>query len=272
MSIAEVIERYEERVSKIFNMAVEALQKQKSSAIEKIRAEEKAEASESAATVSVREVAHELEVPFENEEDYETTSAAEAATPPEPVSTKPRPISSEGVAEGGKISKSKLIREFFAKHPDAANKDLIEFYKKKNIEIKPALVSTVKIKMESTTKRKRGRPAKSEQARAAAVASAKRASKKGRSKRGLPMPACLTKVMKTKHGMQIDEIVKGVKKYYNYRGTQGDAGLKNVVNQVLNSLSKAKPRRGWKSDAPVILHDGESHTWRLNPKAERKTA
>lgn len=271
MSIAEVVERYEERVSKIFNMAVEALQKQKSSAIEKIRAEEKVESSEP--PVSVKEVAHELEVPFENEEDYETTVAvaAEAATPPEPVSTKPRPIS-EGGSESGKISKSKLIREFFAKHPDAANKDLIEFYKKKNIEIKPALVSTVKIKMESTTKRKRGRPAKSEQARAAAVASAKRASKKGRSKRGLPMPACLTKVMKTKHGMQIDEIVKGVKKYYNYRGTQGDAGLKNVVNQVLNSLSKAKPRRGWKSDAPVILHDGESHTWRLNPKAERKTA
>lgn len=220
---------------------------------------------------TVKEVADLFEPPFTGEEEEEEVAPAAAkaekkeATPPEPAGTGPREVAHKG--DDGKVSKSKLIREFFAKHPEASNKQLIQHYERKGIEIKPALVSTVKINMGTVTKKKRGRPAKAESGRT--VASAKRMV----SKRGLPMPACITKVVsKSRSGMRVNEILKHVKKYYVYGGKKGDDGLKNVINQALYALSSKKPHRGWKGDVPVILHDEESHTWKLNPRAERKTA
>jgi len=248
-----IVERLEERLKRIRDLAVSEMHRQAEAIIGKAKQEE----------VSEPEVEESTEVVALEAEDKKDE------TPPEPVATKPRQIAHRG--KNGKISKSKLIREFFEKHPEASNKELIEFYKKKhNIEIKPALVSTVKINMGVPKSKRRGRPAKAVgHVRAKEVASAKAAV----SKKGMPMPACVTKVVaKHKDGLRIDKILEGVKKYYTYGGKQEDDGLKNVIYQALYALSKKKPHRGWKGEIPVILHDEESCTWRLNPKAERKTA
>lgn len=266
MSIEERIEeRYSRVCEKICDMAVNEMRRQKDAMIAKAKSEMGyVEVSETKVVSG-----DSFEDPFESE-DFETVEATTEATtkveessPPEPVATKPRPISHR--EKDGKVSKSKLIRDFFDRHPDASNKDLIVFYKEKHkIEIKPQLVSTVKASMGIPKSKRRGRPAKDRTHARVAVASAKR---------GLPMPACLTKVIaKSKQGLRINEILKGLKKLYTYSGKQDEDGLKNVAYQGLYALSKKKPHRGWKGDVPVILHDEESHTWRMNPKAERKTA
>lgn len=203
----------------------------------------------------------------DEEEGFYEASATEVAklVPPAPIGTGPR----EGIPEGlRKVSKSDLIRDFFEKNPDAENKDLIEHFRKKNIEIKPSLVSTVKTHMGTRKeKRKRGRPVGSTKVRA------EKATAKAEKKSGLTMvEAAVRVVAKSKDGLRVNKILEGVKKYYSYRGEQGDQGLKNCLNQALYALSQKKNRRGWKGNAPVILHDKESHTWRLNPKAERQTA
>lgn len=253
--------------------SIERLEKARDIAVEymnQIIEEEKAKAEKAGEPEArtVREVADMFEPPYTGEEEDEGLVVAPAAerkeaTPPEPVSTGPHEFAHK--AEGVKVNRSKLVREYFTKHRDDSNKNLINFYAKKGIEIKPALVSTVKISMGLVTKKKRGRPAKS----SGTVAVARRASLK----RGLPMTACVPKALAgSKHGMKVDDILRGIKKYYNYRGKQKDEGLKNVLYQALYALSKKKSHRGWKGDVPVILHDEESCTWKLNPRAERKTA
>lgn len=190
----------------------------------------------------------------------------EAGTPPEPKATKPRPVGRRG--RNGEVNKSGLIREYFEKHPQARNQEVIEYVKEKHkIELQPSLVSTVKLSM-NIPKSKRGRVKGKVSAKA--VAKAKRTARK---KDGLPMVACVTKVVaKSKGGLRIDDVVSGVKKLYDYSGKQGEQGLKNVVYQALYALSLKKERRGWEGSAPVILHDDERRTWKLNPKAKRKIA
>lgn len=202
----------------------------------------------------------------EHDEGFEPVTPAGLAelTAPAPIGTSPR----EGIPEGlRKVSKSDMIRDFFENNPDAENKDLIEHFRKKNIEIKPSLVSTVKTQMGTKKeKKKRGRPVGSTKA------PAEKATAKAE-KSGLTMvEAAVRVVSKSKDGLRVNKILEGVKKYYSYKGEQGDHGLKNCLNQALYALSQKKNHRGWKGNAPVILHDKDSHTWRLNPKAERQTA
>lgn len=249
-------DRSVERLEKVRDMAVAKMNEIISTA----KAAKVAEETTAVATVE------ETEAPFETEAESDGEVKAEKeTTPPEPAATRPRIVRG---AKEGKVNKSELIRDFFRKHPDAANKDCIEFYKKKNIEIHGSLVSIVKSAGAPTGKR-RGRPAKVKASAHAAVA---RAKKVKTAKRGLPMTACIARVVKAKEGMRIDKIVEGIKKFYTYGGKQDDDGLRNVVYQGLYALSKKKAHRGWKGEVPVVLHDEESHTWRLNPKAERKSA
>jgi hypothetical protein len=194
----------------------------------------------------------------------------EEGVPPEPEATKPLTNARKG--RNGNVNKSELVREYFRKNPNARNQEVIDYVKEKHkIELQPSLVSTVKIAMD-IPKSKRGRVkgrGKSEAPARSAVAKA-RAKK---SPKSLPMVACVTKVIsKSKSGLRIDDVVDGVEKIYDYRGGQGKKGLKNVVYQALYALSLKKNRRGWEGASPVVLHDDERHTWKLNPKAKRKIA
>jgi hypothetical protein len=202
---------------------------------------------------------------FEPEAQEAVAASEEAGTPPEPKATKPRPVGRRG--RNGEVNKSGLIREYFAKCPQARNQEVIEYVKEKHkIELQPSLVSTVKLSM-NIPKSKRGRVKGKVAARAVAKA------KRNRRKDGLTAVACVTKVVaKSKGGLRIDDVVSGVKKLYDYSGKQGEQGLKNVIYQALYALSLKKERRGWEGSAPVILHDDERHTWKLNPKAKRKIA
>lgn len=193
------------------------------------------------------------------EEPKEETRAEETVeVPSEPKATRPRR------GEKGGVNKSALIRAYFDKHKDAKNSEVIAYMKKAhNIEVKPSLVSTVKIE----TAKKGGRP----------KAETKAKGKRGRKPRGgLPMVACVTRVLsksKSKQGARAEDILAGVKKLgYVYSGDKGDAGFLNCVYQALHDLCKEKDHAGWKGSGPVLLHDKETHTWKLNPRAERKTA
>lgn len=207
----------------------------------------------------------------EDEEGYFTVADAAREIPvPGPIGTGVR----EGVPEipaetgkfEGKVNKSEMIRGFFEKNPDAGNKDCIEHFGKKGIEIKASLVSIVRGNMGTKKeKRKRGRPAGSVKAGSVKA--------KAEKKSGVNLAEAALMVMsKSKDGLRVNKILEGVKKYYSYGGDQGDKGLKNYLNVTLNTLSQKKIRRGWKGKMPVVLHDKNSHTWRLNPKAERQTA
>lgn len=203
----------------------------------------------------------------------ETETAAETATEefvaeaepvraPEPVTTR---VSHR--AKGG-VSKSQAIREYFSKHKEARNLEVIDYMKKvHNVEVKPSLVSTVKLSM----KLQKGKPGRVKVRKAEGKVKVK--ARKGR-RTGLPMVACIAKVMsKSKQGMSRDEVLEGVKRLgYRYSGAKGEEGLKNIVYQGLYALSQKKSHAGWKGSVPVLLHDEQSHTWKMNPKAEQKIA
>ena len=160
---------------------------------------------------------------------------------------------------------SSIIRDIFRKNPEAKNSEVIAHMKKAhNIEVKPSLVSTVKIEMGKKTRRAEKKETKAK-------------GRRGRkSKGGLPLPACVTRVLsksKSKQGFKAQNVMEGVKKLgYVYSGDKGDAGFLNCVYQALVGLRKDKARSGLKGSGPVLLHDKETHTWKLNPRAERKTA
>lgn len=224
------------------------------------------EAHEEAHEEAPAEVAHE-----EAHEEAKTKIAlltdtkAEEGAPPEPKGTKPRVF--EAKKETGKISKSELVRQCFRKNPEARNQEVIEHIKEKHgIELQPSLVSTVKISMK-IPKSRPGRIKGSQKSKVGAVR------KEKKSRDGLSMTACVTRVMsKFKKGMQVDEVLDRVKNLYSYKGSKGEEGLKSVVYQALYALSLKKSRRGWEGSAPVLIHDEENHTWKLNPKAKRKIA
>lgn len=201
----------------------------------------------------------ETEVLVATEEPLAETEVVEV--PSEPKATRPRR------GEKGGVNKSALIRDYFEKHSEAKNSEVIEYMKKVyNLEAMPSLVSTVKVHMKKP--KKAGRPKKAE---------TKAKGRRGRkSKGGLPMVACVTRVLsksKSKQGSRAEDILEGVKKLgYVYSGDKGDAGFLNCVYQALHDLSKDKARSGWKGSGPVLLHDKETHTWKLNPRAERKIA
>ena len=229
-----------------------------------------AEAPAEVAHEEAPEVAHE-EAPEVAHEEAKTEIAlltetkAEEGAPPEPKGTKPRVF--EAKKETGKISKSELVRQCFRKNPEARNQEVIEYIKEKHgIELQPSLVSTVKISMK-IPKSRPGRIKGSQKSKIGAVR------KEKKSRDGLSMTACVTRVMsKSKKGMQVDEVLDRVKNLYSYKGSKGEEGLKNVVYQALYGLSLKKSRRGWEGSAPVLIHDDENHTWKLNPKAKRKIA
>lgn len=206
--------------------------------------------------IKMAEGVTEAKAPEETAPAAETVVAAEPAKAPEPAATRP-----SRKAKGG-VSRSELIREYFSKHKGVRNLDVIEHMKKvHNIEVKPSLVSTVKLSM----KLPKGKPGR--------VKAGKTKVRRGR-RSGLPMVACIAKVMsKSKDGMTRDEVLEGVKRLgYRYSGSKGEDGLKNIVYQGLYALSQKKSHAGWKGSVPVLLHDEQSHTWKMNPRAEQKIA
>lgn len=177
----------------------------------------------------------------------------EEGTPPLPKSTK---ISTK---QKGKINKSDLIRDFFEKNPDSKNKEVIDYVNKNyKIKLHPALVSSVKKKLQETSGIKEVPAKKNEK---------KSVVKKSDS---LSMTECVTKIMsRSKKGLDADQVFEKVKDLYNYTGSKGEEGFKNIVYQALYNLSLKKNRRGWKDSSPILLHDDSSHTWKINPEAKK---
>lgn len=194
---------------------------------------------------------------LENKEE-KATEAAEVVKEVGQVSLEPKSTR----ARRGEMSA--LIRECFKKNQGIKNSEVIEYMRKvHNLDVKPSLVSTVKIDMSKARRKMRKKPEL-----------AKKRVRKAKS--GLPMVACVTRVLakpKAKHGAKAEAILEGVKKLgYVYSGNKGEAGFLNCVYQALHDLSKEKIRGDWKGLTPILIHNKEDHTWRLNPKAERKSA
>lgn len=201
------------------------------------------------AEVKTSETAPEAIVEEKAAEEIEGATAEEVAraVAPEPKATR------AVVKRKGGVNRSELIRNYFLSHKDAKNSEVIGYMKKEhNIEVKPSLVSTVKISMKAP----RGKPG--------------RKPGKAQARKGLPMVACVAKIVnKAKDGMTRDQVLDGVKKLgYEYSGSKGEEGLRNIVYQALYTLSQRQRHAGWKGSTPVLIHDGRNHTWRLNPKAK----
>lgn len=263
--------------------------------------------------------------------------AKETVSPPEPKATKPHPAARKG--RNGELNKSEIIREYFKRHPDAGNQEVIDYLKEKHgIQAYPSLVSTVKFHM-----RKKVKPSAKTVSKPAAKVRERRgdaADRRGRSKfpkgrvkgginrselvreylakhrdagagevishlkdkhatsvtpalvysikakmpkrgrkpdsdKGEPMVACVMKALaKLKEGAKLKDVAKFVKKSgkYHYAGSKGEEGFLYTVYQALHALHQSKKRRGWEGRAPVVLHDKENHTWKLNPNAKREFA
>jgi hypothetical protein len=159
-----------------------------------------------------------------------------------------------------RVSRSHLIREYFSKHPEARNKDAIEFLGKRGTAVTAELVSSVRAKMGTKPKRSK------------AKASDKAKIRKGKS--DLPLPAIITKVLKgSRNGHKLADLADlALKAGYRYNGSRGRDGVIQNVYQAVNTLRERKSHPGWVGEMPVVLHDKESQRWKLNPKAKREVA
>lgn len=151
------------------------------------------------------------------------------------------------------VSKSQVIRDFFAKKPDARNKDAIEFLAGKGVNVTAELVSSVRARIGGKVK-----SAKAKKAR----------------KSDLPLPAIVTKVLKgSREGHKLAELADLVLKAgYQYSGGRGRTGVLQNVYQAVKGLREEKTHPGWVGEIPVVVHDVESKRWKLNPKAKRDVA
>jgi hypothetical protein len=252
-----------ERLCDIRDAAIEVARKKMNEIIKAYEAErESVVEAEPAEAVSVATTTEDVDVDTEVEIEPPATAHA---VPPEPKSTKPHPAAERKGRDGG-LNRSQIIRDYFDKHREARNKDVIEYMKERHkIDVTAGLVSTVKASMD-IPKGKPGRPKGSKNA--TVVAKKHRIS-------DLPMTACCAEVLaRAKSGLRLGEIMASVKKSgkYNYQGEKGEKGFKQTVYQALNTLKQKKTHPGWKGTTSIVIHDKAVKRYRLNPKAKREYA
>jgi len=229
------------------------------------RTTEKAESVESEGSEETSETSETEEV---SEDAHEEESVAVAES-----TTKPRR------GRSGGVNRSEIIREYCSKNKEARNVDIIEYLKKEHkISVTAALVSSVRKTMHpelktghvKATKARVGRPPKAVKTGKAGKARVGRPSKID-----LPMPAHVVRVLQgaSKEGLKLVEMAELIKKAgYKYAGTKGRQGFIQNVYQAVHNLSIAKTHAGYVGETPVVIHDGDSKRYRLNPKAKKKNA
>lgn len=162
------------------------------------------------------------------------------------------------------VSASSLIREHLERDPDASNEEVVKSLKKaKRISVKPTLVSSVRAHL----KRKGFKTSK--------VAGRKpmKTAKVRKTRKGLPMPALVVKVLEKapREGVKLYDLAeKVIAAGYDYRGKKGPEGVVQNVYQAVHALSKTIPHAGYEGKTAVVLHDEANKRWKLNPKAVKK--
>lgn len=162
---------------------------------------------------------------------------------------------------GRMVSHSSLVREFLENNTEATNEEVVkEVRRSRKVEVKPTLVSSVR----AILKRKGAKTGR--------IAATKPATKKGKGRKGLPMPALVVKVLeKSREGMKLREMTeKVIAAGYEYGGNKGWEGITQNVYQAVHALSKTVSHAGYEGTIAVVLHDEASKRWKLNPKAMKK--
>jgi len=164
-----------------------------------------------------------------------------------------------GVRTSRVTSGSALIREYLEENGlDSPNDEVVKHLKKKGVEVRKTLVSSVRAAL-----KKKG-------------IKTTRIKKKTRSGRGPTMPSAVIEALKKagREGMELSEVAqKVVKSGYVYKGNKGIHGITQNVFQALHSLSKKIAHPGFKGTTPVVIHEKNPGQrfgrYKLNPKAVR---
>jgi hypothetical protein len=154
-------------------------------------------------------------------------------------------------------SGSALIREYLEENGlDSPNDEVVNNLKKRGVEVRPTLVSSVRAIL-----KKKG-------------VKTTRIKRKVKAGRGPTMPSVVIEALKKagKEGLELSEIAKKVlKSGYEYKGSKDIHGLTQNVYQALHNLSKKIAHPGFKGSVPVVLHEktpGQRFgRYKLNPKA-----
>ena len=164
----------------------------------------------------------------------------------------------------GGVNKSRLIRDYFAKHgKNSRPRDVLEYLKNDHgVTVSAVLVSIIKKQIGG-----KNIETKKVKAKAKAKEVKVRAS-------DLPLTALCVEVLRNStDGLKLSEIAtKASKAGYMYSGKRGREGIVQNVYQALRTLRKKASHPGYVGEISVIIHDEASKRWRLNPKAKRKTA
>jgi hypothetical protein len=154
-------------------------------------------------------------------------------------------------------SGSALIREYLEENGlDSPNDEVVNHLKKKGVEVRPTLVSSVRAIL-----KKKG-------------VKTTRIKRKVKPGRGPTMPSVVVEALKKagKEGMELSEVAQKVlKSGYVYKGGKGIHGITQNVFQALHSLSKKIAHPGFKGTTPVVIHEKNPGQrfgrYKLNPKA-----
>lgn len=160
----------------------------------------------------------------------------------------------------GQVNRSQLVRDYFEKHgKDVRPKDVIQALKKNGIEVPSSLVSTIKKNLGISTPKNKVLVKKVEKVEKTEKSSA-------------PLPKIVQEVLlKNKDGLRLKEVMEKVQQAgYKYKGNKPvEQGLYSNVYQTLHNLASKKPHAGFEGNEPVVIHDGSSHMYKLNPEAKR---
>ena len=136
---------------------------------------------------------------------------------------------------------------------------MIQALKKDGIEVPSSLVSTIKKNLGISTPKNKVLVKKVEKVEKTEKSSA-------------PLPKIVQEVLlKNKDGLRLKEVMEKVQQSgYNYKGNKPvEQGLYSNVYQTLHNLASKKHHTGFEGNAPVVIHDGSSHMYKLNPEAKR---
>ena len=250
--------------------------------LKKVKQEESRPTEKAAAATVEAEISEdEAEI---SEESAETSVEGEDAHE-EKVAVAEESMAKPRRGRSGGVNRSEIIREYCSKNKEARNVDIIEYLKKEHkISVTAALVSSVRKTMHPEPKTSHvkagkarvGRPPNSGKAGKAVKVGKVGKARVGRpSKIDLPMPAHVVRVLQgaSREGLKLAEMAELIKKAgYKYAGAKGRQGFIQNVYQAVHNLSIAKTHAGYVGETPVVIHDGDSKRYRLNPKAKKKNA
>lgn len=161
------------------------------------------------------------------------------------------------VEQGSKVNRSQLVRDYFEKHgKDVRPKDVIEALEKNGIKVHSSLVSTIRKNLVTSTLENK--------------VLVKRVEKT--EKQPVSLPRLVQDLLaNNKNGLRLKEVMEKVKQSgYKYKGNKTvEQGLYSNVYQTLHSLATKKSHAGFEGTDPVVIHDGSSHMYKLNPEAKK---